>query len=60
MTDTVTIQNRNLQFDLKFMGNDHEQVARLWVEDGQMHFEGNADEAAKDFFDHVIMHYWRR
>jgi hypothetical protein len=45
--------------NLVFTGGDGGEVGKLTWEDGKLHFEGNADESARIFLDHVIGEYMR-
>ena len=41
--------------NIQFMGSDNRTiVGKLAVVDGELRFTGNADEAAKVFFDYVL------
>lgn len=42
---------------ISFCGPDNEDIGKLEIKDGKFTFEGNADESAKAFFDHVIKLY---
>lgn len=49
---SIPIANPFQEWTVQF--STTEPIARLWVEDGLMHFEGNMDQAAKMFFEHYL------
>jgi hypothetical protein len=34
--------------------HESQEIGKLWVENGELRFSGSADEAAREFFKHLI------
>lgn len=65
-SDQYAIQTGNISIgtvaytpssDIVFYNEDMSKGGRLYVEDGKIYFEGNADDSAKVFFNSVIKEY---
>jgi hypothetical protein len=53
VSDLVINLNPNPICDISFYG-EHGEIGRLTFDNDQIHFTGNADESAKNFFGHVL------
>jgi len=57
MNDDCTFKAEQTSPVISFSNVDGEPIGRLWVEDNKLVFEGDADEAAQVFFDHVLRRF---